>query len=163
MHRERREAVEVGVAGVLDLARGGDELAGRVELGEDAVQLAALGVAVAVAVTMTVSPALLVVIFGAGGVAGMLGAVLGLGGGVFLVPFLNLGLQFPIGTAAAISLTTVIGTSSSISARRAGQDLINLRLGMVLSAKGGQVVRAEPFEAVELSVDELFGADPEDD
>jgi uncharacterized protein len=81
---------------------------------------------------MTVSPALLLVIFGAGGVAGMLGAVLGLGGGVFLVPFLNLGLQFPIGTAAAISLTTVIGTSSSISARRAGQDLINLRLGMVL-------------------------------
>jgi uncharacterized membrane protein YfcA len=81
---------------------------------------------------MTVSPALVLVIWGAGAVAGVLGAVLGLGGGVFLVPFLNLGLHFPIGTAAAISLTTVIGTSSSISARRAGQDLINLRLGMVL-------------------------------
>jgi uncharacterized membrane protein YfcA len=58
--------------------------------------------------------------------------VLGLGGGVFLVPFLNLVLHLPITTAAAISLTTVIGTSSSISARRAGSDLINLRLGMVL-------------------------------
>src|SRR5262245_4759330 len=81
---------------------------------------------------MTVSPALVLVIWGAGAVAGMLGAVLGLGGGVFLVPFLNLGLHFPISTSAAISLTTVIGTSSSISARRAGQDLINLRLGMVL-------------------------------
>ena len=34
---------------------------------------------------------------------------------------------------------------------------------LVLTAKSGQTVRAEPFEAVELRVDELFGADPEDD
>jgi hypothetical protein len=34
---------------------------------------------------------------------------------------------------------------------------------VVLTAKSGQTVRAEPFEAVELSVDELFGADPTDD
>jgi uncharacterized membrane protein YfcA len=81
---------------------------------------------------MTVSPALALLIGGAGAVAGALGAVLGLGGGVFLVPFLNLGLHLPITTAAAISLTTVIGTSSSTSARRAGTELINLRLGMVL-------------------------------
>ena len=82
--------------------------------------------------SMTFSAALALQILAAGAVAGMLGAVLGLGGGVFLVPFLNLVLHFPIATAAAISLTTVIGTSSSISAKRAGQDLINLRLGMVL-------------------------------
>ncbi len=34
---------------------------------------------------------------------------------------------------------------------------------LVLSAKSGQTVRAEPFDAVELRVDELFGADPDDD
>ncbi|MBI5479869.1 MAG: Uma2 family endonuclease [Deltaproteobacteria bacterium] len=34
---------------------------------------------------------------------------------------------------------------------------------LVLTAKSGQTVRAEPFDAVELRVDELFGADPEDD
>jgi Uma2 family endonuclease len=34
---------------------------------------------------------------------------------------------------------------------------------LALSAKAGQTVRAEPFDAIELRVDELFGADPEDD
>jgi len=79
-----------------------------------------------------VTLALALIIFGAGAVAGGLGALLGIGGGVFLVPFLNLGLHFPIAAAAAISLTTVIATSSSVSAGRSGEQLINLRLGMVL-------------------------------
>ena len=78
------------------------------------------------------TPALALIIFTAGVVAGVLGALLGLGGGIFLVPFLNLGFNFPITTAAAISLTTVIATSSSVSAGRSGEQLINLRLGMVL-------------------------------
>jgi Uma2 family endonuclease len=38
-----------------------------------------------------------------------------------------------------------------------------LAYALVLSAKAGQTVRAEPFDAVELRVDEIFGADPEDD
>ena len=59
-----------------------------------------------------VTPALALIIFIAGAVAGSLGALLGLGGGIFLVPFLNLGLSFPITVAAAISLTTVIATST---------------------------------------------------
>lgn len=80
----------------------------------------------------TVTPVLALVILSAGALAGALGAMLGLGGGIFLVPFLNLVLHVPIGAAAAISLATVIGTSSSVSAGRAGQRLINLRLGMVL-------------------------------
>lgn len=79
-----------------------------------------------------VTPALALIIFVAGAVAGGLGALLGLGGGIFLVPFLNLGFNFPITTAAAISLTTVIATSSSVSAGRAGKHLINMRLGMLL-------------------------------
>jgi uncharacterized protein len=79
-----------------------------------------------------VTPALALIIFVAGAVAGGLGALLGLGGGIFLVPFLNLGFNFPITTAAAISLTTVIATSSSVSAGRAGKQLINMRLGMLL-------------------------------
>jgi len=59
---------------------------------------------------MTVS--LAAVIFAAGAVAGALGIVLGLGGGIFLVPFLTLVLGFPVKSAAAISLATVIATSS---------------------------------------------------
>lgn len=79
-----------------------------------------------------VTPALVTVILAAGAAAGGLGAMLGIGGGVFLVPFLTLGLGLPIGAAAAISLTTVIGTSSSVSAGRTGSHMINYRLGMVL-------------------------------
>jgi hypothetical protein len=75
---------------------------------------------------------LILIIFGSGTLAGSVGSMLGLGGGVFLVPLLNLALGFPLRTAAAISLCTVIATSSSVSAGRAGTQLINLRLGMVL-------------------------------
>jgi uncharacterized protein len=79
-----------------------------------------------------VTPALALIIFAAGTIAGALGAVLGLGGGVFLVPFFNLVLGFPFTAAAAISLTTVIATSSTVSAARAGKQLINMKLGMLL-------------------------------
>jgi hypothetical protein len=79
-----------------------------------------------------VTPTLVAIIFAAGTIAGGLGAMLGIGGGIFLVPFLTLALKLPIGVAAAISLTTVIGTSSTVSAGRTGSHLINYRLGMVL-------------------------------
>jgi uncharacterized protein len=67
-----------------------------------------------------------------GAVAGGVGALLGLGGGVFLVPalVLVLGLGFP--EARGISLMTVIATSSAVARRTAGTRLINLRLAMVL-------------------------------
>jgi uncharacterized protein len=78
------------------------------------------------------SSALLLIIFGSGIAAGGVGALVGIGGGVFLVPLLNLALGFPLRTAAAISLTTVIATSSTVSAGRFGERLINVRLGMVL-------------------------------
>jgi uncharacterized membrane protein YfcA len=79
-----------------------------------------------------VTVSLAFVMLGAGVLAGGLGALLGIGGGVFLVPFLHLALGFPLKSAAAISLATVIATSSSVSAGRAGEQLINLRFGMVL-------------------------------
>src|SRR6185312_16002402 len=78
----------------------------------------------------------------AGSVAGCLGSLLGIGGGVFLVPFLNVGLGLDFKVAMAISLMTVISTSSVVSAGTAGRQLINLRLGMLLeiaSTLGGLV------------------------
>src|SRR6476661_7149488 len=74
----------------------------------------------------------LLIVMAAGAVAGTLGALLGIGGGVFLVPFLNVGLGLPIKEAGAVSLMTVIATSSVVSAGTAGRQLINLRLGMLL-------------------------------
>lgn len=67
-----------------------------------------------------------------GAAGGMLGALLGLGGGVFLVPFLTLIVGLPFRQAAAIGLMTVIATSSVVSAQRTSDGLINVRLGIVL-------------------------------
>lgn len=86
------------------------------------------------------SPVDALMTFSMGIVSGLLGGMLGLGGGVFLVPFLILGLGLKFQAAAAISLFAVIATSSAVTAARAGRELINLRLGMVLevaTAAGG--------------------------
>lgn len=71
-------------------------------------------------------------VVGLGAAAGSLGALLGIGGGVFLVPLLMLVLQLPMQQAAGISLLTVIATSSAVSANTFRRQLVNLRLGMVL-------------------------------
>lgn len=75
---------------------------------------------------------MILAVIAAGAIAGCLGSLLGIGGGVFLVPFLNAGLGLQFKTAAAVSLMTVIATSSAVSAQTAGRQLINLRLGMLL-------------------------------
>ncbi len=72
------------------------------------------------------------VLFGGGMAAGILGALLGLGGGVFLVPFMVLALHLPMRHAVAISLVTVIATSSVVTSIRMGRSLVNFRLGMLL-------------------------------
>lgn len=79
-----------------------------------------------------VSASVVAVVLFSGAVAGGLGSTLGIGGGIFLVPFLTIVMGWPIGVAAATSLATVIGTSSAVSAGRTGSHLINFRLGMVL-------------------------------
>lgn len=70
--------------------------------------------------------------FLAGVGAGSLGALLGLGGGIFLVPILNIGLHVPLGQTMAISLVTVIATSNFVSLASAGRKFANVRLAMVL-------------------------------
>ena len=107
-----------------------------------------------------VTPVLAVIIFVAGIVAGALGALLGLGGGIFLVPFLNLGFNFPITTAAAISLTTVMATSCSASAALSCKQLINMRLGMLLevvTAAGSLLGGVTAQLLAQSTVQRLFG------
>ena len=107
-----------------------------------------------------VTASLAAIIFTAGVISGSLGALLGLGGGVFLVPFLNLVLGFPFTAAAAISLTTVIATSSSVSAGRAGKQLINMKLGMLLevATAGGSFLGGITAQLVAQSMlQRLFG------
>ena len=80
----------------------------------------------------------------AGAVAGSLGAMLGIGGGVFLIPLLNVGLGLPFKTATGISLMTVIATSNVVAVSAASRRVVNLRLGMLLQipAVGGGLIGA---------------------
>ena len=69
----------------------------------------------------------------AGGVAtGTIGAMLGLGGGVFLTPFLVLVFNLPMHQAIATSILAVIATSSAGAAMNVERQIVNLRLGMTM-------------------------------
>lgn len=67
-----------------------------------------------------------------GAIAGTLGALLGLGGGVFLIPFLVLVLDIPMHQAIATSIVAVIATSSAGAAMNVERGTVNIRLGMLL-------------------------------
>lgn len=67
-----------------------------------------------------------------GGAVGLFGALVGLGGGIFLVPILSLFMGVPIHTAIAASLVAVIATSTSAAVGYLRDDLSNIRLGMIL-------------------------------
>jgi uncharacterized membrane protein YfcA len=108
-----------------------------------------------------VSLALSLVLFVAGMAAGALGALPGLGGGVFLVPFLVLVLHVPMRQAVAISLVTVIATSSVVTSIRMGRALVNFRLGMLLEVATTAGGLTGGLIAVTLSagtLQRLFGA-----
>ena len=77
-------------------------------------------------------------LFGIGLAAGVLGALLGLGGGIFLVPLLTLVFHLPIRIAVGTSLVGVIATSAGVAAfapRGRGGDVgLALRLEMATTA-----------------------------
>lgn len=64
--------------------------------------------------------------------AGMVGAMTGLGGGVLLVPLLTLGLGVDIRYAIGASLVCVIATSSGAAAAFVKEGFTNIRVGMFL-------------------------------
>jgi uncharacterized membrane protein YfcA len=71
-------------------------------------------------------------IFLAGGVTGVMGAILGTGGGVFLIPLLVLALGVPMHYAVATSILSVIATSSAVASTNVERGTANMRLGMTL-------------------------------
>jgi uncharacterized membrane protein YfcA len=65
-------------------------------------------------------------------IAGLLGALTGLGGGVVIVPMLSLAFGVDIRYAIGASLVSVIATSSGSAAAYVREGYSNIRLGMLL-------------------------------
>ena len=63
---------------------------------------------------------------------GIAGAVLGTGGGVFLIPILVLAFGLPMHLAVGTSILCVIATSSAVASVNVERGTANMRLGMTL-------------------------------
>lgn len=74
----------------------------------------------------------IVLIFAGAVLAGLLGALVGLGGGVLIVPLLTLAFGLPIEYAIGASIISVIATSSGAAAAYVRDRITNLRAGMFL-------------------------------
>lgn len=72
------------------------------------------------------------VVLGTSFVAGFLGALTGLGGGVVIVPFLTLAMGIDIRYAIGASLVSVIATSSGAASAYVKEGFSNIRVGMFL-------------------------------
>jgi uncharacterized membrane protein YfcA len=75
---------------------------------------------------------LVAVVFLGAVVAGAIGALAGLGGGVLIVPLLTIGLGVDIHYAVGASIVAVIATSSGAAAAYVRERITNLRVGMFL-------------------------------
>ena len=96
------------------------------------------------------------VLLAGGAAVGLFGSLLGLGGGILLVPLLTLGFGRPLREAVAISLVSVIVTSSAGAGVYLRKHVANLRLGMVLelftacgALVGGLIAFALPVPVLE--------------
>jgi len=81
---------------------------------------------------MDLTPLHLAIVVLAGVATGVIGAILGTGGGVFLVPVLVIGLSVPMHYAVATSIVTVIATSSAVASTNVERGTANMRVGITL-------------------------------
>ncbi len=77
-------------------------------------------------------PLTFVVVVCTGAVTGLIGSLLGIGGGLFLIPALVLGFGLPMHQALAASIVAVIATSSTTASVYIERGTSNVRLGMSL-------------------------------
>lgn len=86
---------------------------------------------------MSIEPLLLL---GGGLGAGIFGSLLGLGGGIVLVPLLTLGFGLPLPSAIGTSLVAVVATSAGAAAHNLRSGVADLRLALLLQV--GAIVGA---------------------
>jgi uncharacterized membrane protein YfcA len=72
------------------------------------------------------------IVLGISYIAGLLGSLVGVGGGIIVVPALTLLMGVSIKKAIAASIVSVIATSSGAAATYVSERITNMRLGMLL-------------------------------
>jgi len=100
-------------------------------------------------------------IVASGAAAGVFGSLLGLGGGILIVPLLTLGFGLPFREAVGVSLVSVIVTSGASAGVYLQRHVANLRLGMTLelfTATGALVGGLIAFLLSEQVIAALFAA-----
>jgi uncharacterized membrane protein YfcA len=100
---------------------------------------------------------IVLLLIGGGVAAGLFGSLLGLGGGILIVPLLTLGFGLPLITAIGVSLVCVIVTSGAAAGVYLERRVANLRLGMTLelftaigAMSGGLIAFLVPERYLEL-------------
>lgn len=88
---------------------------------------------------------------------GTLGSMLGIGGGVFLIPLLTAVIGLPIKTAIGASIISVIATSTAAGAVYLGRGITHSRLAMVLEIATTLGALAGGFTAIYLNPNVLSG------
>jgi uncharacterized membrane protein YfcA len=103
--------------------------------------------------------ALLLALVGAS--AGLLGSLMGVGGGILVIPALSEGLGVPFREAVAVSLVVIIANSSASAAVYVDREIADLRVAVVLelatvagAVAGSAVAGVVPVKALKL----LFAA-----
>lgn len=95
-------------------------------------------------------------VFGVSLFAGGLGSLLGIGGGLMIVPFLTLGLGVDIRYAIGASIVSVIATSSGAAAGYVRERMTNLRVAMFLEVATSAGALSGAFIAALISGKWLF-------
>ncbi len=95
-------------------------------------------------------------IFVAAIAAGLIGSLVGLGGGVLIVPLLTVGFGLDIRLAIGASIVSVIATSSGAAAAYVRDHLTNIRVGMLLELATSIGAVTGAFVAAYLNAQVLF-------
>lgn len=91
-----------------------------------------------------------------GVLAGFLGALLGIGGGVIIVPALSIYIGLPIHSAIATSMVAVTATGTTGAARYIKQNLVDIKLGIFLEMMTVIGVMIGVFLALRVSGSTLY-------
>jgi uncharacterized membrane protein YfcA len=81
---------------------------------------------------MAITPLTLIAVLFTGFLTGILGAILGIGGGVLMIPCLVLVLGIPMHHAVGTSILLVVATSCAVAGVNVERGTANMRLGMTL-------------------------------